>query len=144
MRRRLRKKKHVGEFRQMGFSVECRLRPGLSPQEFDQFTDEFIQHAVEAHGLLFGGGGSPEHGWDGTLSRDDRYDSTTEADKAAVEDWLQGHPEVLSYRLSGFWDLWHGPDPFEPEIAEPGGAANRSQPVEPQSNRTSAAAGSGR
>ena len=58
MRRRLRKKKHVGEFRQMGFSVECRLRPGLSPQEFDQFTDEFIQHAVEAHGLLFGGGGS--------------------------------------------------------------------------------------
>ena len=60
MKKRLRRKKHVGEFRQTGFSVECRLRPGLSPGEFDQFMDDFIDHCVEAHGLLFGGGGSPE------------------------------------------------------------------------------------
>ena len=39
-----------------------------------------------------------------------------------------------------------GPEFFEfaRKQAEPGGAANRSQPVRPETNRTSAAAGSGR
>jgi uncharacterized protein YggL (DUF469 family) len=110
----------VGEFRQMGFSMECRFRPGLSPGEFDQFTDDFIEHCVKAHGLLFGGGGSLERGWDGVVSRDHRYDSTTETDKAVVESWLQGRSEVVSCRLSGFWDVWHGPDPFDPSIAAAG------------------------
>ena len=144
MRKRIRKKKHLGEFRQVGFSVDCKLRPGLSAAEFDQFTDEFIINAVEAHGLVFGGGGSPDRGWSGVICRDDRYESTTEADKAAVQGWLQQRADIETFRLSGFWDVWRGADPFDTGIAEPGGAANRSQPSASEASQPSLAAGSSR
>jgi uncharacterized protein YggL (DUF469 family) len=48
MRKRLRRKKHLGEFRQFGFSVACRFRKGLSREEFDRFVDDFIADAIEA------------------------------------------------------------------------------------------------
>ncbi len=118
MRKRLRKKKHLGEFRQMGFSADCHMRPGLSGPQFDQFTDEFIVQAIEAHGLVFGGGGSPERGWSGVVCRDDCYDSTTNVDKAAVHRWLEQRSELESFRLSEFWDVWHGSDPFDTKDAE--------------------------
>jgi uncharacterized protein YggL (DUF469 family) len=118
MNKRLRKKKHLGEFRQMGFSAECRLRSGLSSAEFDQFTDEFIAQAIEARRLVFGGGGSPNRGWSGIVCRDASHDSTTDGDKAAVHHWLEQRPEVESFRLSDFWDVWHGTDPFDTKEAE--------------------------
>ena len=120
MRKRLRKKKHLGEFRQMGFSADCRLRAGLSDTQFDQFMDEFILQAIEAQGLVFGGGGSPKQGWSGVVCRDSRYASTTDADKTAVQHWLESRTEIESFRLSDFWDVWHGPDPFDAKDAESG------------------------
>ena len=118
MNKRLRKKKHLGEFRQMGFSAECRLRSGLSSAEFDKFTDEFIAQAIEANRFVFGGGGSPDRGWSGVVCRDHSHDSTTDGNKAAVRHWLERRPEVESFRLSDFWDVWHGADPFDTEDAE--------------------------
>lgn len=113
MNKRLRKKKHLGEFRQLGFSVDCRLRSGLSSAEFDLFTSEFIAQAIEAHRLEFGGGGSVDRGWSGVVCRAHRYDSTTDDDQAAVQHWLESRPEVESFRISDFFDVWHGSDPFE-------------------------------
>ncbi|MBL9139247.1 MAG: YggL family protein [Verrucomicrobiales bacterium] len=118
MNRRLRKKKHLGEFRQFGVSLECRFHPGLSPQMFDRFTDEFIGAAVETRSLLFGGGGSAELGWSGIVSTSRRYDSLTEEDRSALLVWLENRPEVAMSRLSNPWDIWHGADPFEPHITE--------------------------
>jgi uncharacterized protein YggL (DUF469 family) len=143
MRKRIRKKNHLGEFRQMGLSVECHVRPGLSATEFDQFVIAFIEHAIEAHGLTFGGGGSAERGWNGVVTRGHRYDSTTQADQAALQSWLEQRAELVSFRLSGFWDVWRGSNPFDPEIAAPDDAPHRSQPVHPETHRTSAVAGSG-
>jgi uncharacterized protein YggL (DUF469 family) len=117
MNKRLRKKKHLGEFRQLGFSAECRLRSGLSGAAFDQFTDEFIAQAIEANRLVFGGGGSPNRGWSGVVCRDDSHESATDGDKAAVHNWLERRTEVESFRLSDFWDVWHGADPFDTEKA---------------------------
>jgi hypothetical protein len=93
---------------------------------------------------VFGGGGSPEGGWGGVVSRDHRYDSTTEADQGAVQAWLKQRADVVSVRVSGFWDVWHGSDPFNAEIAEPGSAANRSQTVVREGSGASAPTGSGR
>ena len=117
MRKRIRKTRHRGEFRQLGFSVDCRLQPGLSLIQFDQFIDDFIGQAVEAQGLVFGGGGSADGGWGGVICRDHRYESTAERGRDAVQKWLQPRSEVASFRLSGFWDVWHGPDPFDPKLA---------------------------
>lgn len=112
MKKRLRNKKHLGEFRQTGFSVKCQMRSGLSASEFSRFVDDFIQ-AVEANALEFGGGGSPGQGWNGVICRNHQYDSTTDADKAAVRSWLEQRSQVESCRLSGFWDVWRGSDPFD-------------------------------
>jgi len=50
--------------------------------------------------------------------------------------WSSQHPESKMD-----WESHLG---FSPRLTEPGGAANRSQPVRPETNSTSAAAGSGR
>ena len=58
MRKRLRKKKHVGEFQEFGVELEMTLRAGV---DFDGFLDDFLRDAVEANGLAFGGGGRGSH-----------------------------------------------------------------------------------
>lgn len=113
MRRRLRKKKHLGEFHQYGFSLVCLLREGLSSEEFDSFVDTFIADAIEARGLIFGGGGSPAARWSGVVCRDHRYDSTTEEDCTFIREWLNRQAVVASFTISKPWDVWHGSDPLE-------------------------------
>lgn len=47
MNRRLRKKKRVGEFNELGFEVRVELRAGLSDADFEVFIDRWIE-AIEA------------------------------------------------------------------------------------------------
>ncbi len=54
MNRRLRKKKHLGEFNYRGFEVVCEFFPLLSEGEVDDFLDDFIEF-VEANDLGCGG-----------------------------------------------------------------------------------------
>ena len=140
MKKRLRKKRHLGEFRQTGFSVDCRIRSGLSAAEFEEFTDQFIVQAIEGNSLVFGGGGSPNRNWSGVVCRDDRYDSTTSTDRAAVQSWLEPRAEVGSFRLSDFWDVWHGSDPFDTDMAEQTGSSAPRESVS-VSSRASLARG---
>ena len=113
MRKRLRKKRHIGEYRQDGFSISCDFRRSLTGEEFDHFIDSFITSAIEAHGLLFAGGGSRGSRWSGIVFRDHRYASVSDADKDQVREWLAGYSEIQSVALSDSWDIWHGEDPFE-------------------------------
>jgi uncharacterized protein len=127
MRKRLRKKKHLGEFRKLGFDVDCRLKQDLSASDFDRFIDDFIEQAIEAHGLQFGGGGSPQMGWTGGISCEGRYDSTTEADRTIVENWLKLRNEVVSFRLSGFYDCWYDTEAPFGETTRAGAPLNASE-----------------
>lgn len=54
MKKRLRRKKHVGECVGGGVPIAVRRRHYA---DFDDFLEEFITQAIEAHGLAFGGGG---------------------------------------------------------------------------------------
>jgi ribosomal protein L32E len=54
MRKRLRKKPHLGAFMDWGVPLAVRCQ---HPDGFDDFLDEFIAQAIEAYGLTFGGGG---------------------------------------------------------------------------------------
>lgn len=113
MRKRLRKKRHLGEFRQFGFSLNCRLREGISILEFNQFADDFITDAIEARNLNFGGGGSPSHGWSGVVCREHSSDSPRDEDRIALQNWLDRQGVVESVSVSEFWDVWHGHNPFD-------------------------------
>jgi hypothetical protein len=56
----------------------------------------------------------------------------------SVENVLLGQPSGEGAQSFARWKQW-----YQQKIAEPGGPANRSQPVGPETNRTSSAAGSG-
>jgi uncharacterized protein YggL (DUF469 family) len=55
VRKLLRKKKHLGEFTELGFEVRGDFRPGLSGNDIEAFVDRLIG-VVEARSLAFGGG----------------------------------------------------------------------------------------
>jgi len=99
MRKRLRKKKHVGEYTEWGrqFIITRNRRDG-----FDEFLDAFIEEAIEANGCFCGGGG-----------KEDKLDvvvelgkNLTDADykKNQIVKWVESRSDVkgLTYSISTF------------------------------------------
>jgi len=98
MNRRLRKKKRVGEFKELGFEVRGDLRPGLSGDDIEAFMDRLID-VVEARSLAFGGGAGRADKLDGFITRDGRG-SATEEDRAALAAFLDGDAEIARRALA--------------------------------------------
>jgi uncharacterized protein YggL (DUF469 family) len=71
VKKRLRKKKHLGEFKELGFEVRSDRRPGLSGNDLEAFVDRLID-IVEARSLAFGGGA----GRDDNLDRKDKTEAS--------------------------------------------------------------------
>jgi len=105
VRKRLRKKLHVSEFQELGFEVRFQVADNLSYDAFDTVVDAFISQAIEAHGLLCGGGGkNPE--WSVFVTRE-RRGSVTEEHRQAIERWLAAHPEVNAVHIGPLVDAWY-------------------------------------
>jgi uncharacterized protein YggL (DUF469 family) len=108
MKKRLRKKKHLGEFKELGFEVRGDLRPGLSGNDIEAFVDRLID-VVEARSLAFGGGAGRDDKLDGFVSRAGRG-SATEEDRAALAAFLDGAAEIARHEVGALRDAWHGWD----------------------------------
>jgi uncharacterized protein YggL (DUF469 family) len=105
VRKRWRKKFHVGEFQELGCEVHFRVMDNLSYDAFDAVVDAFISEAIEAHGLLCGGGGTnPE--WTVFVTREGRG-SATEEHRQAIETWLTARPEVNAIQIGPLVDAWY-------------------------------------
>lgn len=104
MRRRLRKKLHVGEFIELGFEVRAELTPGLDDAGYDAFLDRLID-AIETRRLAFGGGGRPED-FEGFVTQLERG-SATESDRSALGAFLEGDPAVVRHEVGALVDAWH-------------------------------------
>lgn len=55
--RRLRKKMHIDEFQELGFSVAWRFPEGTSEEQIDKTVDDFINDVIEPNKLAFDGSG---------------------------------------------------------------------------------------
>ena len=108
MRKRLRKKRRLAEFRESIFGVRFSLSDGLAPGTDDEFLWRFLDGAVEANGLACGGGGQGA-AWEFCVQLAGRG-SPSEAQRLAVGTWLGQQAEVRAYELGDFFDGWHGPD----------------------------------
>jgi uncharacterized protein YggL (DUF469 family) len=108
MKRRLRKKLHVAEFRQFGFEVAVLLAGDPDEKAADDFLDAFILEGIEANRLSCAGGGGPKR-WHFIVQPDDRYGGT-KSDRDRVAYWLAQRPAVEQFRVGALIDLWHGPD----------------------------------
>ena len=101
--RRLRKKLHVGEFRQFGFDVSFRLPENLSQCDLASFWDRFILEAIEANDLAFGGGTSGfVTGWGRATATNDH--------RQLVVSWLAAQPTVSGVVAGELIDAWHSPE----------------------------------
>ena len=108
MKKRLRKKKHFGQFKELGFEVRGDLRPGLSGNDLEAFVDRLIE-IVEARSLAFGRGAGRDDKLDGFVTRAGRG-SATEEDRAALAAFLDGEREVAGHEVRALRDAWHGWD----------------------------------
>ncbi len=86
--RRLRKKLYLDEFQVMGFAFSCRLDL-MEEHEFDPLINEFLSY-IEQRDLVMGGGADLKT-FDGFIVPERRYDSATNDDRTAVEQWLTEH-----------------------------------------------------
>lgn len=105
MRKRLRKKLHVGEFQELGFEVGFRLPEGAAFEEIGPILDAFLEEAIEANGLVAGGGGRPDD-QSFFVSLDGRG-SATEDHRNRVESWLNARSEILHPAAGRLVDAWH-------------------------------------
>ena len=103
MRKRLRKKKHIGDYTEWGrqLVITRNRRDG-----FDEFLDAFIEEAIEANGCYCGGGG-----------KEDKLDvvvelgrnlSDADLKKNHIIKWLISRPDVKGWKIGEVFDIWHG------------------------------------
>ena len=65
--RRLRKKMHIEEFQEVGFSVAWRFPEGTSVEKIDEDVDAFINEVIEPNKLAFDGSGYLA--WEGLICK---------------------------------------------------------------------------
>ena len=104
MKKRLRKKKRLGEFAQLGFHIGGTLRAPLNDTDLDAFHHRLLA-LVEARGLSFGGGSSETH-FRGFLAYAGRQ-SATEDDRAALTAFLKGDAALSASEVGELVDAWH-------------------------------------
>ncbi len=105
LKRRLRKKFHVGEFQELGFEIFANLKSDLSEMEFDKFYDEFID-VIEENKLLFGGGGGLQD-LKGFITSAKKNASPTVENREQIKIWFGKRDKVIDYRFGDFVDNWN-------------------------------------
>lgn len=102
MKKRLRKKKHLGEFTEWGRQlVITRNRK----DGFDEFLDAFIEDAIEANGCYCGGGGK-EDKLDVIVELGRRSDDP-EGRLNRITAWLDARSDVGYVKLGEEFDIWN-------------------------------------
>jgi len=108
VKKRLRKKKHLGEFRELGFELSGALQPGVSNDDINAFVDRLIG-VIETRSLLFGGGVGGDDNFGGFVTRDGRG-SATEDDRAALREFLSSERQFTRFDVGALRDAWYGWD----------------------------------
>jgi len=103
MKKRLRKKKHHGEFTEWGRQLVI-IRN--QKEGFDEFLDAFIEEAIEANGCYCGGGGNGEKL--GFVIELGRRSDDPDVRLNRITAWLDARADVQNWGVSEEFDLWHG------------------------------------
>lgn len=100
--RRLRKKLHLDEFQEIGFSVSWNFKVGTTTDEIDTTVDAFIDKVIDPNGLAFAGGGYLS--WEGIICLR-KIGHCTDEHRQLVSQWLtnQGLENV---QVTELFDVW--------------------------------------
>lgn len=100
--RRLRKKLHIEEFKELGFTVSWSFDKATAEENLDEVVDQFIREAIEPNGLAYEGSGYLN--WQGIICTQ-KLGNCTEEHRKIVEDWLNNHG-VSNVKIGQLIDIW--------------------------------------
>lgn len=100
--RRLRKKLHIEEFKELGFTVSWSFQEGTNTTELDKKVDDFIREVIEPNGLAYEGSGYLN--WQGIICTQ-KLGNCTEEDRDNVTKWLESHG-LKNVKTSALIDIW--------------------------------------
>jgi uncharacterized protein YggL (DUF469 family) len=103
MKKRLRKKKHVGEFTEWGRQL---IATRNTKADAEAFQDAFIVEAIEGNGCCCGGGMSEDQ--INVVVELGKSSDDPEGRFAKVAAWLDARPDVQGWEAGPVFDLWHG------------------------------------
>jgi uncharacterized protein YggL (DUF469 family) len=103
MKKRLRKKKHCGEFAEWGRRLVATRN---TKENAEAFQDAFIREAIEDSGCYCGGGFTDDKV--DVVVELGRMSEDPEARFSKVAAWLDARPDIESWRAGPLFDLWHG------------------------------------
>ncbi|WP_334324780.1 YggL family protein [Gilliamella apicola] len=100
--RRLRKKLHIEEFKELGFTVSWSFDEGTSEETIDNVVDQFIIEAIQANGLAYEGSGYLS--WKGIICTQ-KLGNCSEENRDVVTKWLESHG-LKNVKTSELIDIW--------------------------------------
>lgn len=100
--RRLRKKMHIDEFQELGFTVNFSFAEGTSEEQIDSTVDALINEVIEPNGLAFDGSGYLQ--WEGLICLE-KIGKCTEEHQELVRKWLNER-QLKDVQVSELFDVW--------------------------------------
>lgn len=100
--RRLRKKLHIDEFQELGFSVAWRFAEGTTEEQIDATVDQFINEVIAPNGLAYDGSGYLV--WEGLVCLQETGKCTDEH-RELVRKWLEAH-NLTDVQVTELFDVW--------------------------------------
>lgn len=100
--RRLKKKLHIEEFKELGFTVSWSFAEGTDAKTLDSVVDLFINEAIKPNGLAYEGSG--DLNWQGLICLQ-KIGNCTEEHRKIVSDWLVNHG-LNRVKTGQLIDIW--------------------------------------
>ena len=104
MKKRIRKKKHLAEFQELGVPIAIKR---TQESNFDAFLDEFLKQAIEGNGCCIGGSGNDDR-LVGFIELGRAIDNPEERLRK-ISEWLDARPDVEKHVTGDLVDAWYGP-----------------------------------
>ncbi len=100
--RRLRKKMHIDEFQELGFTANWSFAEGTSEEQIDSTVDALINEVIAPNGLAFDGSGYLQ--WEGLICLE-KLGKCTDEHRELVRNWLTAH-DLKDVTVSELFDVW--------------------------------------
>ncbi|WP_392559531.1 YggL family protein [Orbus mooreae] len=100
--RRLKKKLHIEEFKELGFTVSWSFNEGSDEKVLDTTVDQFIREVIVPNGLAYEGSGYLN--WQGLVCTQ-KLGNCTEEHRKIVADWLNAHG-LKDVKTGPLIDIW--------------------------------------
>lgn len=105
MKKRLRKKYRVGEFRELCFEFSFDYKGDVTAPECETFLHAFVCDCIEANGLNCEGNMTDEGC--NIIAKAIDPTKTTEEQRTAVKTWLESREDVVINSFSELTDAWY-------------------------------------